>query len=77
MPKVANKLESNFNEYNAKQGCKDKIIIKRIEFLLDNSFIHKNKKGVIVIKEVIKDIKINLKDNNVSALYPIDRTKML
>ena len=42
--------------------------IKKIEFFLERTFIHKNIKGEITIKDIMKDIKINLKDNNVSEL---------
>ena len=45
--------------------------IKKIEFFLERILIHKNIKGVIVKKEIMKDIKINLKDNKFSELYPI------
>ena len=42
--------------------------MKIIEFLLERIFIHKNIKGVIVMKDIMKDIKRNLKDNKVSEL---------
>ena len=45
--------------------------IKKIEFLLERILIHKNIKGAIVKKEIMKDIKKNFKDNKFSELYPI------
>ena len=45
--------------------------IKRIEFFLERILIHKNIKGVIIKKEIMKEIIMKFKDNKFSELYPI------